>query len=99
MDAVEFRDLEDWADVGVLQGRRRAGLGVKTLQHRRLVGAIEQGDFDRHLTLQLGVYGQVNRPHRALTENLHNPVAPEVSGEMAHTPYGLRERLRDRQSF
>ncbi len=93
--AVDLAEVVDRTDMGMPQVAGRAGLAKKALHllARRVFG--EVGRFEGDLPLDLGVLGQVDRPHRTFAESPDNPVTSEPSREPARPGQDvpLRHRL------
>ena len=61
-------DLVHRADAGVIQGRCRASLALKTLQSGRIVREILGKEFERHAPTQPGVFRLVDDAHAAAAQ-------------------------------
>ena len=96
VDAVDLPDVVDRAEVGVVEGRRGAGLAVEPLEDLRAVLGGEVGDLQGHPAIELGVMGQVDRPHAPLPQPLHDPIAAELLGQFGPVPGRLGPRPRRR---
>ena len=60
--------VEDPADIGMAQPRRRAGLAVEAVEELRVLVAPEEWDFQGHVAVEPLVLRQVNDPHTAAAE-------------------------------
>ena len=67
-DAVLLAIVEDRHDVGVVQLRRRPGLGLKSPQVRPVGTEPRVHDLERHAALERLVLGFVDDPHAAAAE-------------------------------
>lgn len=69
-----FSDLVDAADIGVLQRRRGAGLHQQPLPGLQLGAQVGREELERHLPVQPGIVGPVDRPHTSAAEGADQPV-------------------------
>jgi hypothetical protein len=74
----DLADVVDRADVGMSQRRSRPRLPIEPLAKlaRRIL--VEAGRFERHAPAKLRVFREMNRPHRALADNLDDPIPAEL---------------------
>ena len=54
------------------------GFLVEASQDLRSFSLGEHGDLEGHVAIELGIPGQIDRPHRTLTEQLDDSVPTEV---------------------
>src|SRR5205823_4547783 len=94
VDAVDLADIEDRADVGVLDAGRRSRLAVETLQLLRIEDGIEVRDLESHAPPELDVLGQVDGPHAALAEFVEDAVASELLGQDRIGRHGTQDSAK-----
>ena len=68
-------DVEDGADVGMVERGSGTGFAVEALQDLRAIVGPEMGDLERHLPFELCVLGEIDRAHAALAQLLEDAVA------------------------
>ena len=76
VDAVDDVEIEDGADVGVIQRRGQARLALKAFQVGFFGSQFFGQNFDDHRAAQFGVDGFIDRSLPARAELLENLVIP-----------------------
>ena len=77
---IDFTDVINRAEIGVLDGRHRLGFASEPLGRPTAVSVLfELGHFQRHVSVQLGVTGEIHRPHAAFAKDSLHFVAAEES--------------------
>ncbi len=79
--AVDLPGVEDGADVGMLQHRRRPGLAHEPLGPLRGFRRVEERYFEGRLPPELGILRQVDRAHATPAEQFQDPVTAELRGQ------------------
>ena len=74
MNAIDFVEVEDRADVWMIEGGSKARFSLETLEVRFARGKLGRQDFDYERATQLRIDGLVDRALSALTELLENLV-------------------------
>ena len=67
-------DFVDGADVGMIQGRRRAGFAPEAFQGLRVVREFVGKKFQGNETPELGVFSFVNHAHPATAQLVHDAI-------------------------
>ncbi len=75
---VLVAEVEDLEDVGMLETGDRPRLLLEPLAIGRFVGEDVGQDLDRHVAIEGGVVGAVDRSHAATTDSLQDPVRTEA---------------------
>ena len=71
--AVFLANVVNGADVGMVQGRSRLRLALKTAQRLRIAGDFIRQELERNKAVQPGVFRLVHHPHAA-AQLFQNPV-------------------------
>ena len=72
--ALVLADFVDSADVGMVQGRSRAGFAAKSFQCLRILRDILRQELERYKSAKGGVLGLINHTHAAAAEHLDDAV-------------------------
>ena len=86
--AFVFVHFEDGADVGVVQGRRRARLAPETTESLGIVDHIVRQEFQGDEAVELGVFGFVDHTHAAAAKLLTDAIVRDGLADHAQACYG-----------
>ena len=90
--AIAFIDFVDGADVRMIQRRSRLRLAFKTRQRLRIFSHCVRQEFQRHETVQLGIFGFIDDAHTAAAQFFDDAVVRDDLPNHGGAPRNIRLR-------
>ena len=93
-DAVGLADVVDLAEIRVVEPGGGLGLAEEPLAGLGPDGLLRVGDLQRHVALEMGIVGQIDRPHPTPAERPEHLVAADRAGQplVGHRRLGRADR-------
>ena len=91
LPVLGLADVENRADVGVIEGGGGAGFARKALAQQRFVAPLLGQELERHIAVEPGVPGPVDEPHTAAAEPFDDLVMGNRSSDH-ESPFPGRQR-------
>ena len=80
--AVDLARIEDCANIRVMKDCGGAGFAGESLDPRGRLFRVKKGQFEGDLSAELGILGEVDRPHSAFPQHPQNTIATEFGRQL-----------------
>ena len=81
---IDLLEAMDRRNVGMIQGSQQPRLPVESLETLLVSRELVREALDRHLTIQLGVLGEIDHAHPAATDLANHLIGADLGGNVRH---------------